>query len=79
MVQFICTFYSKEIILEQFIMKWIDPFYGLCHICSKQGGILILYLSKTRLESTCHIIFPKREYHAKIYDWKKWFTVASMD
>ena len=23
--------------------------------------------------------FPKREYHAKRYDLKKWFTVASMD
>ena len=32
MVQFIYAFYSKEIILEQFIMKWIYPyreaFYG---------------------------------------------------
>ena len=37
------------------------------------------YLSKTRLSSTCHIIFPKREYHAKRCDGKKWFTVASMD
>ena len=77
MVLFICAFCSKK----QFIMKCILSLWRcilwLCHICSKRGGILIL--SKTRLVSTCHIIFPKREYHAKRYDWKKWFTVASMD
>ena len=37
MVQFICAFYSKEIILEQFIMKWIDPFYG-CAVFDQNGG-----------------------------------------
>ena len=49
MVQLICAFYSKEIILEQFIMKWIDPFYG-CAVFAQNGGISS-YLSKTKLAS----------------------------
>ena len=50
MVQFICAFYSKEIILEQFIMKWIDPFYG-CAVFVQNGGGVSSYLSKTKLAS----------------------------
>ena len=50
MVQFICAFYSKEIILEQFIMKWIDPFYG-CAVFVQNGegggGILISVQDET--------------------------------
>ena len=48
--------------------------------------MVVPYLLKTRgyshsvaVQDDCHIIFPKQEYHAKRYDWKKWFTVASMD
>ena len=39
MVQFICAFYSKEIILEQFMMKWIDPFYGCAVFVQNGGGV----------------------------------------
>ena len=37
------------------------------------------YSRSVSVQDDCHIIFPKREYPAKRYDWKKWFTVASMD
>ena len=78
MVQFICAFYSKEIILEQFIMKWIDPFYG-CAVFVQNGGEASSYLSKTKLASNGIRIFPRTEYHAKRHNGEKWFTVASMD
>ena len=51
MVQFIFAFYSKEIILEQFIMKWIYLFYGcaifvqnkgLPHICPRRDWHLLV-------------------------------------
>ena len=65
MVQFICAFYSKEIILEQFIMKWIDPFYGCAVFDQNGGGGVSPYLCKTKLPSNGIEFFQGRNISQK--------------
>ena len=65
MVQFVCAFYSKEIILEQFIMKWIDPFYGCAVFVQNGGGGVSPYLSKTKLASNGIEFFQGRNISLK--------------